>query len=392
MRKATLLVGIAMGGLTPAAYAADWSARTEFRQSAEIDDNRALLAHPKGETYGFVSQLILNAVARYPALSVSLDADLSYRALVGAGADDNADPMDNGIRAKIEKFDRLSRYHFTGSWRRQDATSAQIADTGLTFVKGDINTYAVEGGIDRRVSALDTLFWSARGVSTDFDSPTASSFIDTSTTIGWRRRLTPTTDVFSSLQLQAIFRDDVYNSETVIARASSGLETRLSKQLTVKGSTGVAGYDTSRNASPTNNDTQSIGWLADLQLTYYPLNGTQVAFSASHDIAPNSIGETQERSSVGLTLQTTINRSSSLTLATSASRQTLLYASANLVGVNLDYGTADVFRGSLTYSYRLTQDWHTQLSYRFVQRMDDLGSANSNSLYLAFVREMTILP
>ena len=196
IRGMLFLAGICVGAAASSAFAADWSARTEFRQSAEISDNRALLSPPSGETYGSISQLIFNAVARYPALTFGFDADISYRTLTGPGADDNSSPMDNGVRARIEKLDRLTRYFLIGSWRRQDATSAQMEDTGLTFVKGAINTYALEAGLERQVAPLDKVLWSVRGVAADFDSPTASSYTDVTTTGLWTHRLNPLTDAF----------------------------------------------------------------------------------------------------------------------------------------------------------------------------------------------------
>jgi hypothetical protein len=267
-------------------------------------------------------------------------------------------------------------------------------DTGLTFVKGAINTYTLEAGLERQVAPLDKVLWSVRGVAADFDSPTASSYTDVTTTGLWTHRLNPLTELFTSLQFEVINRDDAAQSESLIGRASVGVDAKLTKQLGLKAAVGAVAYDASQNApvgSPLS-ASDGAGWLTDVQLIYWPLQSTQFTFGAVHTVAPNSIGETQERSSVGVGVRHAINRSSNLTLSAEASRQTLLDASANLVGTSLDYGTADLLRASVTYGYRVTPDWQTQLSYRFIHRTDDTGSANSNTVLLSLVRDFTILP
>src|SRR5262245_13455765 len=164
------------------AFAADWSASPRFTQSVEANDNRPLTSPPAKETYEFASQLMLSTIARLPGMRFEVDADVSYRTLAGPGADESTSPMDNGVRLRAEKIDALTKYYLQGVWRRQDATSAQIADSGIVIVNGDINTYIVDAGISRKVSPIDTVTWSISGKSVDFSSSTASPFVDTTST------------------------------------------------------------------------------------------------------------------------------------------------------------------------------------------------------------------
>ncbi len=240
LRKEFLLSGICLIAFPTISFAADWSASTRFSQSVEANDNRPLTSPPAKESYEFASQLMLSTIARLPGMRFEADADVSYRTLAGPGADDSTSPMDNGVRLKAEKIDKLTKYYLQGVWRRQDATSAQIADSGIVIVNGDINTYIVEAGLSRIVSPIDTVTWSITGKSVDFSgSSTASPFVDTTSTGTWTRHLNPTTDVFALAQTEWIARDDTAHTDTLFARALVGLDARLTKQLTFKGSVGA---------------------------------------------------------------------------------------------------------------------------------------------------------
>ena len=91
--------------------AADWSASTRFSQSVEANDNRPLTSPPARETYEFASQLMLSTIARLPGMRFEADADVSYRTLTGPGADESTSPIDNGVRLRAEKIDKLTKYY-----------------------------------------------------------------------------------------------------------------------------------------------------------------------------------------------------------------------------------------------------------------------------------------
>ena len=233
---------------------------------------------------------MLMTIARLPGLRFEMDADVSYRALAGPGADDNSAPMDNGVRLKAEKTDSLTKYYLLGAWRRQDATSAQLTDSGVILAKGDISTYVLDAGFMRQVTRTDSISWSVRGMSVDLTSPTpsASSYLDLTTTGAWTRRLNSTTDVYTSLQLEWLARDDLANTQTIFARAMTGLSSHFSKQLTFKGAVGVGVHRTDQDAalspSAKQPSEESAGWLADAQVHLPPRPGHRsLAFSCAAD-------------------------------------------------------------------------------------------------------------
>jgi hypothetical protein len=390
VRPAALLLGLWLAVPAPAALAADWSAKTQLRQSVEASDNRALSNDPAGATYESVSQLMLSTIARLPGLRFDMDVDASYRALAGPGADDNAAPMDNGVRLKAEKLDSSTKYYLLGSWRRQDATSAQITDSGVVLAKGDISTYVLDAGFVRQMSRLDSLSWSIRGTSVDLTSPTptASSYVDLATTGAWTRRMNPTTDLVSSLQLEWLARDDLANTQTIFARAMVGLNSQVSKALALKGAVGVGVHRTDQDAvlsSPGKQPSEdSVGWLADAQLVYRPAQGTQVWLAAAQLMAPSVVGEIQSRTTLGAGLRYAINHASYLLLTGDFNHQTSLDS--------LAYDSADYLRASVAYGYRLTPEWQAQLAYRFAERIDETGVAQSNSIFVSVVHDWVMLP
>ena len=387
VRWGVLLSGVAIASATIAA-AADWSASTRFSQSVEANDNRPLTSPPAKETYEFASQLMLSTIARLPGWRFQADADVSYRTITGPGSDDSTSPFDNGVRLRAEKIEKLTKYYLGAAWRRQDSTSAQIADSGIVIANGDINTYTIDAGLSRIVSPIDTVTWSITGRSVDFTSSTASNFVDTTSTGVWTRHLNPTTDVFALTQTEWISRDDLAHTDTLFARAMVGLDARLTKQLTFKGSVG-AGLQWTDQDQPTVPPspiatTHTGSWLADVKFAYQPLRDTELSLYGVRSISPSIIGEIEQRTAVGVALRQGINHSSYLTLSSEISRQTSLD--------NLTYDNADVFRASVLYGYRLTPEWQAQLAYRFLERTDDTGTARSNAVFLSAVREVTILP
>jgi hypothetical protein len=128
----------------------------------------------------------------------------------------------------------------------------------------------------------------------------------------------------------------------------------------------------------------SAGWLADVQLIYRPAEGTAISLAAVHSMAPSAIGEVNTRTTLGAGLRHEINPLSYLALLGEFIRQSSLDG--------LDYDSADHFRASITYGYRLTPEWQTQLSYRFAERTDDTGLAHSNTIFFSLVREVVMLP
>jgi hypothetical protein len=388
--RQAILIGVCFVFAAPAAHAGDWSAKARLNQNVEASDNRALAPDSAGATYLFTTRARLDAITVSPTMSLEFNADLSYQNLTGPGADQNSSPTDNSLGFKLDnKLDNITSYNLGGYWQRQDATTAQLADTGIVIVTGDINTYVLEGGVNRKLNPWDELRWSARGTVVDFSSAPGTSFTDWLMTAAWVTQATKSTQLATSLQLEVVQQDDPANTEAVIGRLQTGFETAFTHDLSVKGSVGAGLQRTSQDTNafgtgPSESD-MSANALADARIIYLPMQSAQLILSASHWTGPNVLGQIETRTILGAAWLQAINHLSNLALRTEYTGQ--------LPVVDLfDDGNTGYLRASVDYDYRLSPEWVAQLSYRFAHRNDDVGSANSNTLFFSAVYESTILP
>lgn len=382
---AIVAVGVWWGASAPAAPAADWSAKGQFRESIEASDNRSLRPTSPGDTYDFGSSLLLNLAARVPTWRFDADADISYRKLAGPGRDESVSPLNTGVRFKAEHAtDALTKYYIAASWRRQDAVTAQLADNGIFVANGHLTTLVLDGGVTQRVSALDSVSLSVRGTSVEYDftTPGASPYTSVLATGAWIRRLTPLTSLTTSLQVEVMDRDNI-GLQTVFTRATVGVETFLTKRLTFKAMAGGGVQQTDGAALPPGADSSSF-WIGDLRFLYKPLPDSALALFALHSVGPSALGQVDERTAAGLSWQQAINRSSDLTLSGEFVHSELLNGGP--------IGDSDFIKAEIAYAYRLTSEWQTRLSYRYAHRTDDLGRAQSNTIYFALVRDFVIQP
>jgi hypothetical protein len=390
VRTEAILIGLCLGLSAPDARAGDWSAKIRFNQNVESSDNRALDTHSAGATYLFTSRLRVDAITVTPTSSFEVNADASYQNLTGPGAYQNSSPTDNSLGFKFEnRLDSITGYNLAGYWQRQDATSAQLADTGIVIVTGDINTYVLEGGVNHKLDPWDEIRWSTRGTIVDFSSPSGTPFTDWLTTAAWVSRVTKATQLITSAQFELVDQDNPSNTQAVIGRIQTGMETPLLRDLTFKGSVGVGVQNTSQdtNASATAppSSKTDADVLADAQLVYLPMQNAQLILSASHWTGPNVLGQVESRTIVGAAWIEAINHLSNIALRTEYTGQIPMLDF-------FDDGNTGYLRASVDYDYRLTPEWVAQLSYRFAHRNDDQGDANSNTLFFSAAYESTILP
>jgi hypothetical protein len=374
------------------AFAEEWSTTATLSQSIEIDDNRSLATRSPGSTFESISRATFDTVRVMPASRLGIGGDLSARAIGGAGASGMPTPLDNSIWFKYDTFDKSTKYNFAGSWRRRDSVAAQVEESGLNTVRGDVDTYVLTTGLTRQLSSLDSLQWSTTGQHTDISGPTGTPFIDVTTTTTWTRRVTATSDWFNSAQFELMSADDAANTRTTFVRSTTGLQTRLTRDLMFKSSAGAAWVDTERDATgaisgPVSGVTlasaSNVGVVVDAELVWHPIRSTKATLRAFHNIMPNTVGEVERRSRLGFTVAHSLNHSSSLTVSGEIGRSEALDRV-------LASGIADVFKFSAIYSYKWTPEWQAQIGYKFAHREDDLGSANSNTVMLSVVRRISL--
>jgi hypothetical protein len=182
----------------------------------------------------------------------------------------------------------------------------------------------------------------------------------------------------------------------------TGLQSQLSQLLTVHGNVGlvfVNAYQNGNAQSPIPpippsppgvapfqpQVGASHGWVGDVGLTYRLLKDTSVSLTASQAIIPLFNGQLQQSSSIGMSLGYEINQFSNLSFVTQYSQSS---APGQIGQTSTSSMTSDFFSASVNYTYRLTREWRTNVSYTF---NDSVGVAKSNTILFGLSRDFTLL-
>jgi hypothetical protein len=274
-------------------------------------------------------------------------------------------------------------------------------------VHGDIDKTLVGGGIQRSLSALDTISVSATSALTTYTpSSGGTEFTDTSVTTSWRHRISPLTTLNATSQVEWLNYETSPFTNLYILRETAGFETTLSSLLSYGANAGVAYSDMQvGNSSPLGPTVtpptpftggSTVGFIGDAHAIYKILKNTTLNLIAGETVAPSVVGTLTQRIYLHAGLIQTINDRSSIAFAGEASRQT-------------SFGTTnDFLSASVSYSYILARDWNSSLTYRYTHRtattggtlLDPVtglptsfqGPADSNSIMMVVSKRATIIP
>ena len=272
---------------------------------------------------------------------------------------------------------------------------------------GDIDKTLVGGGIQRSLSALDTISVSATSAVTTYTpSSGGTEFTDTSATTSWRHRISPLTTINATSQFEWLNFETSPFSNLYIVRETAGFETSASPLLSYGASAGVAYSDSQvGTGSPLGlsiipatslSSGSTVGFIGDAHAIYKILKNTTLNLTAGETVAPSVVGTLTQRIYLHAGVIQTINDRSSVSLAGEASRQT-------------SFGTTnDFLSASVSYSYILARDWNSSLTYRYTHRtaatggtlLDPVtglptsfqGPADSNSIMVVVSKKATIIP
>jgi hypothetical protein len=328
-----------------------------------------------------------------------LDTNYSYYKYFGPGAVD-AGPLTSGTPANatfsIDHTTELSKYNLAALWSRTDAATTQLAQSGIATARGSINTYDINGGVTRDLGRNDSISWTADANTVSFTDPTQTPYNDVSSTIGWKHSLSQTTTLTDSVNFDWFSQDDQANSQRLMWRFTTGLQSQLSQLLTFHGNVGLVfanAYQNGNAQSPIPPIPPGVapfqlqvgaghGWVGDVGLTYRLLKDTSVSLTAAQAIIPTFTGQLQQSESIGMSLSHTINQFASLSFFTS-------YAQASSPGQIGQASTAsDFFSASVNFGYQLTRDWRTNLSYTY---RDNVDVATSSTILFALSHDFTVL-
>jgi hypothetical protein len=387
--------------MPPAARAVDWSLRSTASETVELNNNLFLSPSPLGGTLGSYSSISANAEARTLTSSFDFDSHVNYNKYWGPGASGLPDTenLAFGFAGHYETSGKNSadRNYLDAGFNQSSAAFALLGQLGVvTNVVGSINVLNFGGGLDRSLSALDTVSLSAHSSMSSYDPSSAGiPFTDTSATASWSHRLGSLTTISATSNPEWLSFDNAFGTNIVILRNQAGFNTSLSPFLSFRGNWGAAYVQTENRGTPSSSAT---GLIYDMALTYQALKNTTFTLSANQSVGPTAIGSLVKSSSVYATAVQAINSVSTLSF------------SANF-GQNTSDGTSQYASASVTYSRSLTRDWTANLTYRYLHSFGTTGgtvaiapivagipvvtlssAASSNSLIVVVSKSITVLP
>jgi hypothetical protein len=391
------------------AFAFDWSIKASESETVELNSNQFLRPSPSGSV-GSYTTLNADAEARTPTSKFNFIGDGTYKKYWGPGAAGTASEFLNyGFRARYElrEKNRFDREYVEASWRQQSTALALLNDLGVSVpTSGFINRLTATGGIDRSVTAIDTVSLFATSTRTSYEpSSGGTPFTDTLARGNWRRSLSSVTAINLSSEYELLEYGNAFNTQVQIFREQAGFDATLSAVLSFRANVGVAYLVTDRGVSSSafSGTTSAIpvsssvaDWIGDAVLTYRMLKSTTLSVTASQSVGPSIVGSLFKRDSIAASLSHSINSRSTLSFSASGNRQ-------------ISTTTTDYASASATYSYNLTREWLASATYRYLHRFASTGTtifdpltgtptvsgtgpADSHSLMFVVTHNWTVLP
>jgi hypothetical protein len=396
-----------------------------LNETLEGSNNYFLSDTPAGTTYRSLSQLTLNALAATPTTRYQLNSDVSYFKYFGPGASETGLSWGTPL---AERFSILhdtyyGKYNFALSWARSDVETTALQQTGFRpsstnttagggtatdTGRGSVDNYDIDVGYQRELSHLDSISWSAHASTVSYSDPTSTPYVDVSSNVSWRRRLTPLTNVSYSLYFDWFSSDD--GTERQNWKPTVSIDSQLTKRLTFFAATGLTYIDVTQNQTqpslvspaptgfPFNSTNQQtgtfVGWDVNAVLTYRLLQNTQATLTVSHATTPTLFGDLQQIESIAASLNHTINSLSSISFYAQYSRTQAgapeTFSSSPSSSSSSSSNQSQFFSASANYAYALTREWRSNVSYTFRERHDSAGSASSNTVLVALVHNFTL--
>ena len=414
MKRAILVVSLCLSISSTRALAVDWSVNSSLSETVELNTNQFLRSMLAAGTLGSYSTITANAQARTPTSRFIFDGDINYQKYWGPGTEGipQTEFRQDGVKARYETMgkDPTDLTYGEVIFRESSASLAILSNLGVaTNAQGFLDTSTIRGGIERNITPFDFVTLSARSTYTNYFPPSGGTpFTDSSAVGTWRHRLNSNLALTASSEFEWLSYNNLTNTRIMILRDMAGVDATLSSVLSFRGMAGVAYVKADQNAtavSPvplaatTASSGSVAGFITDMVLTYRMLKNTTVTLFGNQTIGPSVIGSLTKQTTIVAGLSQTINSRSSLSFAASASRQ-------------VSTSSTDFYSGSVTYSYQLSREWNSQISYRHLHRtastgatsgaifdpitgipiISSVGPASSDSIMLVVTRNFTVLP
>src|SRR5258708_26164742 len=195
--------------MPPAAWAVDWSIRSTASETVELNDNMFLKTPPLATVRSY-STISANAETLTPTSNFDFDSYVNYNKYWGPGAStlSETENLAYSFKGHYETFGKNSsdRNYLDAGFNQSSAAFALLGQLGvITKVVGAIDTLNFSGGLDRSLSALDTVSLSARSTLSSYEPPSAgTAFTDTSANASWTHRLSSLTTITPSSNTECL--------------------------------------------------------------------------------------------------------------------------------------------------------------------------------------------
>jgi hypothetical protein len=392
---------LASGG----AIAAEVAISGNVSETLQASDNFFLVSKPSGTTVQSNTAGTLNFFTGTPDTTYLLNTNLSYYKYFGPGAVD-AGSVQWGTPAvanfQINHVTALDRFSLGASWTRSDAAVTQLVQSGVGNARGSINTYSANAGVTHDLVRIDTISWTTNLSTVSFTDPTQTPYNDINSTILWAHTFSPTTTFTNSVNFDWFSQDNATDSQRLLWRFVTGMQSRLTPLLTFNGNIGLIFANAYQNGNAQSTTPIFVpgvtpfqpligaghGWIGDVGLTYRWLKDTTVSFNAAQAVVPLFTGQLQQSSSLGVNLNRQINQLSNLSFFASYVQTT----SPNQIGP-LQFGQAtgtksDFFSAGAVYSHRLTREWSASMSYIF---RENVTVAKASTVLFSLSKNFTLL-
>jgi hypothetical protein len=390
--------------VSPAAWAVDWSLRSTASETVELNNNLFLVPSPVGGTVGSYSTISANAEALTPTSKFDFNSYVNYSKYYGPGASTlpETENLGYGFSGHYETYGKNNsdRNYLDAGFTSGSAAFALLSQLGvLTNVVGSLNTLNFAGGIDRSLSARDTVSLSARSTLTSYDPPSAgTAFTDTSANASWSHRTSSLTTLTASSNAEWLTYNNVSNTNLMILRNQGGFDTTLTPLLSFHGMWGAAFVQT-ENSGVGAVSASATGLIYDMLLTYRALKNTTFTVAAFQSVGPTAIGSLVQTTSVRAGVSHVINSVSSVTFSADEFQNT-----------SPGTGQGQFASASVSYSRILARDWTAAITYRYLHSfgttggttaltpiigglpvISTIGAASSNSIVIVVSKSTTLL-
>jgi hypothetical protein len=367
------LTAAALAASMPA-LAADWSLKFGAAESLTLDDNLDLEEEERDAGLITSTSIDLDLLATAKTSKLGLSPRVSIQRTFFSKEPDDWSYFPSGSLF-LSKWTEATTFDLVASYARSEASSNELVDGIFTEDEGDQLNYAVTGTITHKLNRRNTLIWSNAANLVDYTLPSddlVPSFTATSTGT-WRHEITELVSANLVGSAQYYDPDSATVDERMVYRVTPGISARLTKRLSVSAAAGVVVLD------PFDDNV-----TADVIFNVggdYKLKNTSYTFSAARDLAPSQDGSLEVTYSARLGVSQQMN-----------DLMTLGFSSSYVLQNDEEEGDSSAITVSPSLNYKLSRDWSSSLSYRFIRTDDDTETAHSNAITLSLSYGTFLLP